>query len=236
MAVVTGAGGGLGSALARGLAEVGYDVLVHARRNEEGARATAAACERMGVRAGVVMGDLSRRVDAEALARAAAGFGGQLRVVVNNAGSYVGGPLEELSEEAWLEGLHSTATATFLTTQALLPQVRRSGSGRLVMIGDSSCDRPGARDVAVGYHVGKTGVWILTRSWARSEARYGVTSNMISPGYLENSVDLPEPGTIPAGRFGAFEDVLGALRFVISPEAGYVSGSNVVVSGGWNLR
>ncbi len=236
LAIITGAGGGLGAALAIALARDGYDVLVHARSNSDGAQATAAAVQQIGRRAHIVLADLTQGAGAAALAAGASVLGGTVRILVNNAGSYVGGPIEELTEADWLAGLHSTATATFLATQALLPMLRRSGSGRLVMIGDSSCDRPGARDLALGYHVGKTGVWMLTRSWARSEAPHGITANMISPGFLENSVDLPPVETIPVGRFGTFPDVIAALRFIISPDASYLSGSNLVVSGGWNLR
>ncbi|GAB4247235.1 MAG: bifunctional dihydropteridine reductase/dihydrofolate reductase TmpR [Candidatus Methylacidiphilales bacterium] len=236
LAVVTGSGGGLGAALAIALAEDGYDIVVHAHSNLSGAQATAAAVTARGRRAHLVQGDLSTSAGAAALAAGAAALNSSVQVLVNNAGAYVGGPLETLTERDWLEGLHSTATATFLATQALLPMMRQHGQGRLVMIGDSSCDRPGSRDLAAGYHVGKTGVWILTRSWARSEAVHGITANMISPGFLENSVDLPDPQTIPAGRFGTFNDVITALRFLISPQAAYLSGSNLVVSGGWNLR
>lgn len=236
IAVVTGSGGGLGAALARALAEDGYDVVVHARSNQAGAQRTREECEACGAQVRVVLADLGSGAGVAKLAEVARGLGSEVRVLINNAGAYVGGGIEELTEEDWLAGLHSTATAAFLVTRALLPWLRASGSGRVIMIGDSSCDRPGARDLAAGYHVGKTGVWMLTRSFARSEACHGMTCNMISPGYLENSVGLPAPSIIPAGRFGTFADVIAAMRFLISPDAAYVSGSNLVVSGGWNLR
>jgi 3-oxoacyl-[acyl-carrier protein] reductase len=77
---------------------------------------------------------------------------------------------------------------------------------------------------------------MVTRSFARAEAGNGVTVNMVSPGWLENSVGLPPVGVIPAGRYGTFEDVAGVVEFLLEERSGYLTGSNLIVSGGWNLR
>ena len=83
--------------------------------------------------------------------------------------------------------------------------------------------------------MGKTGVLILTRTLARTEARHGVTVNALLPGVLENSDPPGEPGKIPAGRLGKFRDVLGAVDYLLSPQADYVTGAFLQVGGGWNL-
>jgi len=236
VALVTGASGALGSHLAFSLAEAGHDLILHYFKNKKAAEILRSRIEALGQSALVIGSDLTVKCGAADLAEAVEKRFGRLDVLVNNAGIYVGDTLENLSEEDWLQGFHSTCTATFLTTQAFIHLLRKSGSGRVVNLGDSSCDRPGARDLAVGYHVGKTGVLILTKSFAQAEAEYGITVNMISPGYLENSVDLPSLDKIPAGRYGNFVDISSALLFLIDAKNSYLNGSNLIVSGGWNLR
>lgn len=236
VAVVTGAGRGLGGAIAVSLAGRGFDVVVHCNRSREGAEDVGERIRERGCRAVVVQGDLTNGEGVELLRSAVEQQFGSVDVLVNNAGVYLGRHGLELSESEWREGLDTTVTQTFLTTRALLPMLRRSGRGRVINIGDSGADRPGARDLAWSYHIGKTGVWILTRSLATEEASHGVAVNMVSPGFLENSVGSPGQQAIPAGRKGSFDDVTGAVEFLASEASGYVTGSNIVVGGGWNLR
>lgn len=240
VALVTGAGTGLGAALARGLGAAGYAVAVHYRSSGAGAEKVVAAIMKNGGKAHVFGAKIDSQSGAQALIKQVATWsGGKLDVVINSAGNYTGGTVAKLSEEDWFAGLNSTASAALFTTQAALPLLRKSkqpGGGRIVNIGDSSCERPTARDLALGYHIGKTGVLILTRSIAQAEAKNGITCNMVSPGYLENSVGLPPKKTIPAGRFGTFDDIWNAVEFLLRAESNYVNGSNIVVSGGWNLR
>lgn len=236
-ALVTGAGGGLGAALARRLAENGYAVAVHYRSNRDGAKKVVEAIHKKGGEAHTFGANLKSRRGAEKLIREVSKWSdGHLDALVNNAGSYIGGLVEKLSEDDWFDGFNSTASAAFFTAQVALPLLRKSSGGRIINIGDSSCDRPTARDLALGYHIGKTGVLILTRSLAQAEAKHGITCNMVSPGYLENSMGLPPRNKIPAGRYGRFDDIWNAVAFLLQPENNYLTGSNLVVSGGWNLR
>jgi len=235
-ALITGSSSKLGAAIARHLATKGYSLGLHFHRNAEAGNSLASELSEGGCAAVALQADLTREVEVRAL------FGNwlsptdSLDVLINNAGAYLDKPLLECTEREWQDGLQSTATATFLTSRRALPHLRRSGHGRIINIGDSSCERIGSRNLAPGYHIGKTGVLMLTKSFAASEASHGLTVNMISPGYLENSVGLPDRSKIPAGRFGQFSDICTALDFLISPEASYCSGSNLILSGGWNLR
>ena len=88
--------------------------------------------------------------------------------------------------------------------------------------------------MATPYHVAKLGVHVLTRSYAQLLMPQGITVNMISPGFLDNSVGSP-PEELPAGRPGQFEDIMGALDYLLSERARYVSGTNLLVTGAWNL-
>jgi 3-oxoacyl-[acyl-carrier protein] reductase len=236
--LVTGAGAetGLGRGLVRAFAGDGFDVVVHYRRSLEGARRAVEEAVALGARAWCVGADLGVEADAVRVAGEIRDRCGRLDVLVNNAGVYHEVPGWELSEAQWLEGLQSTVTQTFFTTRALLPLLRASSLRRVINVGDSSCDRPGARDLAWSYHIGKTGVWILTRSLAASEAPHGVAVNMVSPGFLENSVGGLDSSEVPAGRLGNFADVYAAVRFLALEAPPYLTGSNLMVGGGWNLR
>jgi 3-oxoacyl-[acyl-carrier protein] reductase len=236
VALITGAGAGLGAALAVDLALEGFDIALHYRSNEAGARQTLEAICAHGSEAEIFQADLSSETHALALSKAIQARFGRLDLLVNNAGVYKQCHGLELTEAEWFEGLDSTVTQTFFTTRAMLPLLREGRLKRVVNIGDSSCDRPGARDLAWSYHIGKTGVWMLTRSFALAEAEFGIAVNMVSPGLLENSVDQPDPAKVPAGRLGTFHDIYQAVRFLALEAPAYLTGSNLVLSGGWNLR
>jgi NAD(P)-dependent dehydrogenase (short-subunit alcohol dehydrogenase family) len=239
VALVTGAGGGLGRALAIGLAADGFDVAVHCHRSESGAADTVAQIVAAGGKAQCLLADLRAEAGATALAIAVQAAFGKLDVLVNNAGIYEPKDLEALSEEQWFTGLNTTASAVFFTTRAVLPLLRAApNGGRVINIGDGSCDRPSARDEAMAYHIGKTGVWMLTRSFAKRLAVDGVAVNLVSPGLLESSVGLsgdPSADGVPAGRYGSFDDVYSAVKFLATTENTYLTGANLTVGGAWNL-
>ncbi len=233
-ALVTGGGSGLGAGLCRHLAAAGYDVAVHYHASAKGAEAVAADVRESGREALVVQADLGRESEVSVMReRVESAFEG-LDLLINNAGVYHERDFLELTEDEWMAELHSTATAVYFTTRAFLPLLR-ARQGRVINVGDGACDRPGARTMAPAYHIGKTGVYILTRSFAQREAPNGVAVNMVSPGLLETSVGLEDEAPAPAGRFGTFEDIFAAVDFLAGVETRYLTGSNLIVGGGWNL-
>ncbi|MDD2677417.1 MAG: SDR family oxidoreductase [Methylacidiphilaceae bacterium] len=236
VALVTGAGRGLGAALARQLGQDGWAVAVHYHSSKEGGHEVVQQIRAAGGDAEAFGADLRYQAEAQALLRQVESRFGGLRLLINNSGIYPPVRLLETREEDWQIGWQTTATAMLFTSLAALPLLRASGVGRIVNIGDSACDRLGAREMALGYHIGKVGVYLLSRSLAREEARHGLTVNVVSPGYLEESIHLPSLSKIPAGRFGTHEDVWRAIQFLIDEENSYVTGAHIVVSGGWNLR
>ena len=232
--MVTGASRGLGAHLARELSREGYDLILHHRSGRAEAIRVAETIRQEGGRAEIFSADLSHPSQVETLFRKVRLRFGRIDLLLNNAGTYRPTLLLRTRMEDWRSGLDSTATATFCTIRSALPLFPKTG-GRIINLGDSACEKLTARKMAPGYHVGKVGVLLLTRSCAAQLIHRRITVNCISPGYLENSIDLPPPRFLPAGRPVLLAEVFHAVRYLISPDADQVTGTNVIISGGWNL-
>ena len=178
---------------------------------------------------------LSRRTGREHLLHQVAERTSELHVLVNNLGWYLMERLPNITLEQWEQAFTLNCTTTFHLTQLALPLLEAAAPpGRIINLGDSACDRLEAHVMATPYHIAKLGVHVLTRSYAQLLMPKGITVNMISPGFLENSVGRP-PQRLPAGHPGSFNDILGALDYLLSEQASYVSGTNLLVTGAWNL-
>jgi NAD(P)-dependent dehydrogenase (short-subunit alcohol dehydrogenase family) len=231
--LVTGAGRGLGREIALHLAAPGTHLLLHHHRSVDGATEAAAEAERRGAIVTLLAADLADPAARERLMQAVASAAPALQVLVNNVGVYPEQGLLETTPEQWATVLELGCSAVFHLTLRAVPLLRAAAPSRVINLGDSSADRIAARVQATPYHVAKLGVHVLTRSFAKALGPDGVTVNQISPGFLETSVG--DPGSpMPMGRRGTALDVLGALDYLLSPAADYVSGANLVVSGAWN--
>ena len=156
-------------------------------------------------------------------------------MLINNLGWYLMERLPNITIEQWEQALTLNCTVAFHLTQLALPLLEAATPpGRIINLGDSACDRIEAHVMATPYHIAKLGVHVLTRSYAQLLMPKGITVNMISPGFLENSIGSP-PQRLPAGHPGSFQDILGALDYLLSEPASYVSGTNLLVAGAWNL-
>jgi len=233
-ALVTGSARGIGRAIVRALARDGYDVAVHYRRSRDEAAAVAEEAESFGVRAVTMRADVTVEAEARALvARAHAALGG-LTVLVNNVGNYHFGPLSELDAATWRAMFDSNLHATFYTCQTAVPLMRKAGGGRIVNVGYAGAELLKARPGIVAYAAAKTGVILYSKALARTEAGTGITVNVVSPGVMENSVTQPT-SEVPMGRPGRLEELVAAVRYLLSEEAAYVTGTTIEVAGGWNL-
>ena len=234
-ALITAAAQGLGGAIARHLAAQQYTLLVHYYTSQPAAEALQAEIAAAGGQVICLQADLACRADRERLVQQVATVTPELHLLVNNLGWYLMERLPNITIEQWERALTLNCTAAFHLTQLALPLLEAAAPpGRIINLGDSACDRIVAHVMATPYHIAKLGVHVLTRSYAQLLMPKGITVNMISPGFLENSVGNP-PQCLPAGHPGRFADILGALDYLLSEQASYVSGTNLLVSGAWNL-
>ena len=217
------------------LGSQGYHLFIHYFTSQAAAQELKAELAQAGCKVVCLQADLSQAEGREGLMAEVADHTSVLHVLVNNVGWYFIERLPNITLSQWEQALSLNCTAAFHVTQLALPLLETaSPPGRIVNIGDSACDRLTAHVMATPYHIAKLGLHMLTRSYAELLMPKGITVNMISPGFLENSVGRP-PKRLPAGRTGTFADVLGALDYLLSEEAGYVSGTNLLVTGAWQL-
>jgi 3-oxoacyl-[acyl-carrier protein] reductase len=233
-ALVTGASGGIGSAIADVLAGDGWPVGVNFRRDERGARDTVERIEDGGGTALALCADVTVPEQSELLfARLEEEFG-RVLVLVNNAGVRSDELAISLSDSDWGGVIDTNLTAAFRSTRRALRGMIRERFGRIINI--ASVVGPRANAGQCNYAAAKAGLIGMTRTVAVEVARRGVTVNAIAPGLIETDMtaglngDLL--GSVPARRAGQPEDVAACARFLASEGAGYVTGSTLYVDGG----
>jgi len=234
IALVTGSGRGLGKNIALRLADEIAGVVVHYRRNREAAEEAAGDIQSKGKIGGIFQADLTLEDQACSLIHKAEERFGRIDILVNNVGPILKKPWEELVSEDWDAMWRGNLASAFFCSKAALPGMRRRRWGRIINMGYSRVEQLVAYRNILPYAAAKTGLLLLTRSMAASVASDGVTVNMVSPGLIEGGV-LPEDRDVPAGRLGTFDDVSNAVLFLVSEQARYITGTNLIVSGGWKI-
>jgi NAD(P)-dependent dehydrogenase (short-subunit alcohol dehydrogenase family) len=239
LAVVTGAGRGIGRACALALAQAGADVVGISRSGNE-LEAVAREVEELGRRAEGVVCDVTDT----ALVRAALGSLDRIDVLVGSAGANIPEPFLEVSEEHLEELLALNVQATFLVAQAAARRMVEGGGGSIVTI-SSQMGHVGAADRTV-YCATKHAVEGMTKAMAVELAPRGIRVNSVAPTFLETPMTAPffaDPDfradverRIPLGRIGTVEDVTGAVVYLASPAAALVTGTSLVVDGGWTAQ
>lgn len=236
-ALVTGASGGIGGAIARSLAAAGALVAVSGTR--EAALSQLAA--ELGSGAHVLVANLAEPEAAEALVKAAAESLGGLDILVSNAGITRDQLAMRMSDEDWGAVLDINLTAGFRLMRAALRGMMRQRFGRLVAI-TSVVGATGNAGQA-NYAASKAGMAGVVKSLAQELASRNITANCVAPGFIDTEMtkDLSEArrqavlGAIPAGRFGTPQDVAAAVVFFASEEAAYVTGQTLHVNGGLTM-
>lgn len=241
-AIVTGGASGIGAAIARRLANDGAMVAIF-DINADAAVAAAHGIERDGGKAVGIGVDVSDRQSIDAGVAEVRARLGRPAILVNNAGMSTEGPFLELTAETWNRVLAINLTGTFDCCQAVLPDMIEERWGRIVNISSSSVHSGSAQMAA--YVSSKSGVVGLTKVLALEFSPHGVTVNTIPPGFIDTpmlratesrgklDVDAQERRT-PVRRIGQPEDVAAACAFLVSEEAGYITGQVIGVNGGRN--
>ncbi|WP_161882970.1 bifunctional dihydropteridine reductase/dihydrofolate reductase TmpR [Deinococcus alpinitundrae] len=237
-ALVTGSARGIGRGVALALAEAGYSVAVHYRSSADDAAETVRLCLEAGVEADAFQADLTSADEAAALvAWAHTRFDLPLGVLVNVVGNYVHRRWDETTLAEWHDMFDSNLNAAFYTCRAAVPLMRGEGGhpgfGRIVNFGYAGAQSLLSRPGVVPYAVSKAGVIALTKAIARTEAKSGISANVVSPGVIETSVSQPLT-EIPAGRLGTVAEVASAVMVFVEGSA-YLTGQVLEVAGGWNL-
>jgi NAD(P)-dependent dehydrogenase (short-subunit alcohol dehydrogenase family) len=243
-ALVTGGNRGLGRVMAQALAEAGADVALASRSLPECQRAAEEIAASTGRKALAFAADLTVGATAERLVSEVEAGLGPLDILVNNAGVNVRGAAEELAEADWDAVLATNLKAPFLLARAVGPAMCRRGWGRVINMGSilGVVALPGRAP----YASSKAGVINLTRVLALEWATRGVTVNAICPGPFATDMNrqlLSDPvkyqefvEKIPMGRWGELHEIAGALVFLASDAASFVTGSALFVDGGWTAQ
>lgn len=233
-ALVTGASGGIGGAVARALHGAGAEVALSGTR-EAPLRALA---DDLGARAHVVPANLSDAGSVEALPKAAAAAMGGVDILVNNAGITRDNLFMRMSDDEWAQVIEVNLTSAFRLSRAVLRGMMKARWGRIVQITSvvGATGNPGQGN----YAAAKAGLVGMSKSLAAEVASRGVTVNCIAPGFIATPMtdSLTDDqkgrllGAIPAGRMGTPEDIAAAALYLSSPEAGYVTGATLHINGG----
>lgn len=231
--LVTGGAKGLGAEICKTLAALDYDLVIHYNTSKKGAKEIQKICQSQGVRAEIIQGSFdtiesTQRFCNEYLERFTLTHN-----LINNVGNFLIKPALKTTVEEWLSIFQNNLNAPFIITKALENSIKEE-KGAIINIGVSGLHTARADIYSTAYTCAKMGLWMLTKSLAKEMASDFVRVNMVSPGYMENAVDLPRnSATLPMGRPGKLSEVADVIAFLL--DTPYVTGQNIEVAGGLRL-
>jgi len=244
VAIVTGGNGGIGLAMAHGLAQAGAAVVV-AGRNPAKSAVAVSQLEGLGAEAAAVAADVTVEADCQSLVHRSLERFGRLDILINNAGINVRKQPEDYDLAEWHAILDGNLTSAFLCARAAYPAMVRAGGGKIVNIASLGAFLGLA--FAAPYAASKGGMVQLTRSLATAWAKHNIQVNAVQPGWIDTELtevarrDLPglhERVLVrtPAGRWGVPGDLAGVAVFLASPASDFVTGTAITVDGGYGIQ
>jgi 3-oxoacyl-[acyl-carrier protein] reductase len=231
IALVTGAGLGIGQACAVALAHHGADVAINYLTSGEGAEATSGQVRALGRKAMVVQADVAADDQVRAMVEAVQSELGPVDILINNAGWARMQPIEEIDETAWDEVMAVNLKSVFLMNSAVLPGMRERGWGRIVNVSSGAAQMGGMR--GIHYTAAKGGVDALTRAYASRLVKEGITVNTVAPALIETGTKRDNEARrkiVPLGRQGTPEEVADAVVLCAGTE--FMTGQSVHMNGG----
>jgi NAD(P)-dependent dehydrogenase (short-subunit alcohol dehydrogenase family) len=241
-AIVTGGGAGIGRAISILFAREKARVAV-ADIDFSAARATASEITENGGRCLALRTDVRAATDVERMVRDTVAAFGRLDILVNNAGVGTDGDVVQLPEDEWRRILDVNLTGVFLCCKYAIPQMKASGGGSIVNIASIAARVGGS--VSCVYPASKAGVVALSRNTALKFAADGIRVNCVCPGHVETDLTytLKDPqvrealiSRYPLGRLGTAEEIAAAVLFLASEEASFITGSELIVDGGYTAQ
>lgn len=237
VAVVTGSNKGIGRTIAERLAREGYLVVVNYHRDAAAAHDTlttvqAASPNSISIQADVAMPSAAQQLMDQTKERF-----GRVDVLINNVGPFLVKTVFDTSVEEWQAIIEGNLSSAFYCIKAALPLMRAQKAGHIINLGSLNAENARGAPTTTAYNVAKTGLVVLTKSVARSEARHAIRCNIINPGFIETyatpDADKRElPSIIPLGALGKPEDVASLISYLLSPQANYITGAVINVHGG----
>lgn len=243
-ALVTGAGAGIGAAVAVELARSGALVVINYRQNEAGANETLRQIEQVDGTGIVVAADVAKAAEVGGLMQTIVAKSGRLDILVNNAGGLIKrAKIAEMPEDLWDEVMDINLKSTFLCSQAALPLMSSRGWGRIINL-SSLAAHDGGGPGAAAYAASKGAVLTFTKALAKEVASQGITVNCVAPGLINtafhDTFSLPQArqnmvNNTPLAREGQPLDVATTVLFLASDMAAFITGETININGGMRM-